>query len=109
MQANYNNIILDYVPGGCTGLHQPCDVGIQRPFKHSMKRSYHESVITEMLEKIEKDSPVLTIDKSIATLRMRSVTWLWNAYNAINKPDLIKKVNIFRDCEMTLTIFDPYG
>jgi hypothetical protein len=22
-------IILDFVPGGCTGVHQPCDVGIQ--------------------------------------------------------------------------------
>ena len=98
MQTNFNNIILNYVPGGCTGLHQPCDVGIQRPFKHSIKRSYHESVITEMLEKIEKDSPVLTVDKSIATLRNRSVTWLWNAFNAINKPDLIKKVNLFGDC-----------
>ena len=52
----------------CTGLHQPCDVGIQRPFKHSIKCSYHESVITEMLEKIEKDSPVLTVNKSIVTL-----------------------------------------
>jgi hypothetical protein len=29
MLANYTNIILDFVPGGCTGLHQPCNVGIQ--------------------------------------------------------------------------------
>jgi hypothetical protein len=54
MSQNHNNIILDYVPGGCTGLHQPCDVGMQRPFKHSVKRSYHESIIQDMLRRIEK-------------------------------------------------------
>jgi hypothetical protein len=30
-------IILDYVPGGCTSIHQPSDVGIQQPFKLSAK------------------------------------------------------------------------
>jgi hypothetical protein len=39
MKANHPNIILDYIPGGCTGIAQPCDVGIQRPFKLSVKRS----------------------------------------------------------------------
>ena len=31
METNFTNIILNYVPGGCTGLHQPCDVGIRAP------------------------------------------------------------------------------
>lgn len=29
MSTNHPNILLDYVPGGCTGVAQPCDVGIQ--------------------------------------------------------------------------------
>ncbi len=29
MHTNHPNIIVDFVPGGCTGVHQPCDVGIQ--------------------------------------------------------------------------------
>jgi hypothetical protein len=29
MKTNHPNIILDFVPGGCTGLWQACDVGIQ--------------------------------------------------------------------------------
>lgn len=29
MCVNHPNIILDFIPGGCTGVHQPCDVGIQ--------------------------------------------------------------------------------
>jgi hypothetical protein len=37
MKGNHPTIIVDFVPGGCTGVHQPCDVGIQRPFKLSTK------------------------------------------------------------------------
>jgi hypothetical protein len=92
MLANYTNIILDFVPGGCTGLHQPCDVGIQRPFKHSVKRSYHESVVEEMLKRMNEDLPFLTVDKRIKVLRDRSVKWLWNAYQVINNKELVKKV-----------------
>jgi hypothetical protein len=45
MKTRYPNIIVDFVPGGCTGVWQACDVGIQRIFKHSLKRSYHEDVV----------------------------------------------------------------
>jgi hypothetical protein len=37
MRTHHPTIILDYVPGGCTGVLQPCDVGIQRPLKLSIK------------------------------------------------------------------------
>lgn len=39
MKKNYPWIIINYVPGGCTRLAQPCDVGIQRPLKHAMRRT----------------------------------------------------------------------
>jgi hypothetical protein len=29
MSAKHPTIIVDFVPGGCTGVAQPCDVGIQ--------------------------------------------------------------------------------
>ena len=28
MRTHHPTIILNYVPGGCTGIHQPCNVGI---------------------------------------------------------------------------------
>src|ERR1700678_2935326 len=92
MRQNHNNIIVDYIPGGFTGLHQPTDVGMQRPFKHSVKRSYHKSIVQDMLRRIEKKEPVLTVDKRIKTVRDQSVTWLWNAYNVVNDKALVKKV-----------------
>jgi hypothetical protein len=30
MKKTHPNIILHYVPAGCTGVFQPCDVGIQQ-------------------------------------------------------------------------------
>jgi hypothetical protein len=44
MHKNHPNILLDYMPGGCTGVHQPCNVGIQRPLKLSIRKLYHEDM-----------------------------------------------------------------
>ena len=35
LNTNYDWITYLYVPGNCTGIAQPCDVGIQRPFKQT--------------------------------------------------------------------------
>jgi hypothetical protein len=93
MKGNHPTIILDFVPGGCTSVHQPCDVGIQRPFKSSTKRLYHEDVVQEMLDQLNKDSENLTLDNRILVLRNRSVGWLWNAFQAVNKKELVQKVS----------------
>ncbi|KAF8220800.1 hypothetical protein L208DRAFT_1331743, partial [Tricholoma matsutake] len=62
-------IILNFIPGGCTGVAQPCDVGIQWPWKLSIKRSYHEDIISEILDKAQtKDEPI-TLDSQLPMLR----------------------------------------
>ena len=93
MKGNHPNIILDYVPGGCTGVAQPCDVGIQRPLKLSMKRTYHEDIITEVLKQIDAKSEVINIDSRLPTLRDQSTHWIWNAYKVISNKALVKKVS----------------
>lgn len=92
MKSFHPNIILDFVPGGCTGVGQPCDVGIQRPLKLSMKRTYHEDIVSEVLEQIDTKSEVITIDSRLSTLRDRSTRWIWKAYKAISNEALVKKV-----------------
>jgi len=84
MEGNHPNIILNYVPGGCTGAVQPCDVGIQRPLKLSMKRIYHENSVTEVLEQIDAKSEHININSRLPTLRDRSTRWIGNAYQAIS-------------------------
>jgi hypothetical protein len=92
MKGHHSNIILDFVPGGCTPVWQACDVGIQQIFKHSLKRSYHEDVIAAILKQIDNDINVIQIDKKLGILRDQSVSWLWKAYQTLNKPEIMKKV-----------------
>jgi hypothetical protein len=69
MKGNHPFIIVDFVPGGCTGVHQPCDVGIQHPFKSLTKQSYHEDIVKEMLAQLNKDPENLMIDNHILVLQ----------------------------------------
>ena len=93
MHAHHPTIILDYVPGGCTGIHQPCDVGIQRPLKLSIKRSYHEDVVQELMLQAKNGNSTPMLKEGIKDLRDRTPRWLWNAYNALNNKELIQKVS----------------
>jgi hypothetical protein len=90
MKDHHPDIILDYVPGGCTGVFQPCNVGIQCPFKLLIKKTYHNDVIEEILA--QEGKRVITINKEVGVLRDRSVCWLWNAFSIVNHPELVKKV-----------------
>ncbi|KAF8239302.1 hypothetical protein L208DRAFT_1238120, partial [Tricholoma matsutake] len=97
IRDKHPTILIDFIPGGCTGIHQPCDVGIQCPLKLSLKHSYHEDVINQFLtqfdEKQDGDLEALIFNKTLGMLRDGSVQWLWNAFNAVNKPNLVKKVS----------------
>lgn len=94
MKKEHPTIIISFVPGNCTGVWQPLDVGIQRVLKQSMKRSAHKDIVDETM--VHLDSGVsleaFKLDTTLGTLRDRSVAWLLNAYHDINKKELILKV-----------------
>lgn len=92
MTTSHPLIILDFVLGGCTSVAQPCDVGIQRPFKHSIKRSYHKDVVSNILAQMDNGDDSMHIDTRLAVLRNASTRWLWNAYRALSNRELVKKV-----------------
>jgi hypothetical protein len=92
MRTHHPTIVLDFIPGSCTGVAQPCDVGIQRPFKLSIKQSYHEDVIQELLQQMNSGSKAkdeLTIETRLPILRDRSTGWLLSAFKAINHEALV--------------------
>jgi hypothetical protein len=97
MKTNHSDIILHYVPAGCTGVFQVCDVGIQRIFKHSLKRSYHVDVVADILGQVKAKVTRVEIDKCVEVWRDRSVRWLWNAYNTLNEEKTVKKA--FEMCQ----------
>lgn len=94
MAKTHPNIIIQFVPARMTGLFQPCDVGIQRIFKHSTRKSAHEDVVQEVLTKLKAgQSPeTLSVDAGVKTLRNRTVRWLWKAFTDLNHPGIVKKV-----------------
>ena len=93
MKANHPNIILDYIPDGCTSVAQPCDIGIQRPFKLSVKQSYHEDVVNEVTAQLKAKVDMVALDCHLPIMRDQSTHWLWNAYQALNVESLGKRVS----------------
>ncbi|PPR03038.1 hypothetical protein CVT26_004573 [Gymnopilus dilepis] len=91
--VHHSTIIVLFVPAGLTGLFQPCDVGFQRIFKHSLKLSAHNDVVHEVLDQLKAGKTVsdVKVDTTLAVLRDRTVNWLWTAFKALNKPETVKK------------------
>jgi hypothetical protein len=93
---NYPWIVILYIPGGCTGLFQACDVGIQRILKLAIRQASHADVVNETLGALEsgRAPEVIINDKSQRTPCNRSVNWIVQGYHAINKPEIVQKVSI---------------
>ena len=58
-----------------------------------MKKTYHEDIVSEVLEQIEAKSEVISIDSRVGTLRDHSMQWIWNTYKAINNKTLVEKIS----------------
>ena len=104
MRTNYPWILVRYVPGGCTGIFQPCDVGIQRILKHAMKKTALSHIVKETVAHLNnsKDPGTILLTKAVKVLRNRSVEWLVQGFKAINTPSNVKKV-----CPSCTTLCEP--
>ena len=71
MEEHFPWIILEYVPGGCTGLWQACDTQMQRILKLSVKRSQLEDSVDKCLTQLKKGvAPEKTVvDNTIGALQ----------------------------------------
>lgn len=65
-------LIADYVPPGCTGLFQPCDVGAQRPLEQAITRSQ------------------IAISTAVTVVQNRAPQCLAKAFQALNRPHIVK-------------------
>jgi hypothetical protein len=101
MYKEHPNILVDFVLGGCTGVAQPCDVGIQRPFKHITNQCFLEDVVKATLTQMDNGEGV-TFDDTLPMLRNASVYWLWKAYETLNKKELVQKVSDRKRIQMKL-------
>jgi hypothetical protein len=94
MKENYPWITLEFVVGGCTGIWQPCNTGIQRPLKLSIKHQQQEGITNEVLVQLEKGiAPEdVMFDLTLGHLCDCTVSWLVAAFHEINKPEIVLQV-----------------
>jgi hypothetical protein len=111
LSTHYDGITYLYVPANCTGIAQPCDIGIQHLFKLALRQAQHADIVDKTLRLLQDgvDPENIRLDTSIGTLRDRSVGWLVKAYNKINKPSIVKKVCIHLDLMRVAQIFAGMG
>ena len=93
MKENHANIIVIFVPGGCTGIWQPLDVGVQRVMKLSIKRSAHCDIVDEVSAQLASGTKDLRLDVTLGTLRDRAVGWVVNAIREISNKVLVCKAS----------------
>ncbi|KAF7333774.1 ATP-binding cassette sub-family A member 6 [Mycena venus] len=88
MKANHPNIILLFVPGSCTGVWQPLDVGIQHLLKMSIKCSAHRELVDEALGQIQAGKAIseIRLNTKVGVLRDRSVGWIVQAIHDVSDP-----------------------
>jgi hypothetical protein len=86
--------MLVYYLGGCTGILQPWDVGLQRVFKHYVKTAAMEYLSDEVERMVCAGLPLKKICLGITfdTLRDETPGWLLFAYEHVFQNNgLIKK------------------
>jgi hypothetical protein len=98
MATMYPWIIIQYIPGGCTGLFQACDVGLQRILKLAIRHASHIDIVQETVAALEDGTAPEDIvnDHTLKTLRDRSLNWILAGYDAINQAQVVQKVCDFQ-------------
>ncbi|TFK78105.1 hypothetical protein K466DRAFT_462617, partial [Polyporus arcularius HHB13444] len=83
IRRTHPEIIIIFVLGGCTGIAQPADVGLQRLFKHHVKRSATDFVVTRAMQELAAGVKPedIKLPTKLPVLRNASIAWLLDAYN----------------------------
>jgi hypothetical protein len=70
MKETHPSIIISFVPGNCTGIWKPLDVGIQQVLKQSIKRLTHKDIVNETMAHVDYRKPLKTfkLDTTLGTL-----------------------------------------
>ena len=80
MRTNHPWILVHYVPGGCTGIFQPCDVGIQRILKLAMQRTALSLTLSRRLSRTSTKTRTLELSslrKEFANFETVLLNGLW--------------------------------
>lgn len=87
MKNDQSHIILIYVPANCTGVFKPCDVLLQRLFKHSVRKSVSKSFRDFVIDQLKngiKDTEICLPTK-LGSLRDATPQYCVTAVDLLNK------------------------
>lgn len=109
--------IVLFVPANTTSVCQPCDVGLQRPIKHELRRQHMTTAIMETCDQLRVHSPEnVRLKVTLGHLRNQTPRWLHNTYQVVQKTDAVKlswarscRTGIFNLSYETLTGVDVWN
>jgi hypothetical protein len=108
MATQHPRIKLVFIPGGCTGEAQPCDVFIQRPFKSALLQQFSQWAANQVMIAIESGTPAteVKLDFSIGNLRDQSCKWIMAAWNKLQGMKSHMEAGWKEKCNITSRVFD---
>lgn len=81
-----------FVAANTTSVNQPCDVGLQRPVKHELRRQHMATAILETSAQLQSRLPgQVKLDTSLPHLRNQTPRWLYNTYNIVDQTDAAER------------------
>ena len=81
--------LVDFGPGRCTGITQPCDASVQAPYQSALLEDVEMSTLTQ----IEKHANRITINDRIPILCNTSVWRIWPASQALKQMEMVQEVS----------------
>ncbi len=90
IKTEHPEIVVLYIPTGCICLFQPCDVGLQRLFKHTVKQLASQFFGNHVQRKRINGTTHedICLPTKIGVLRDATLFWIMNAIQYLNTPPL---------------------
>jgi hypothetical protein len=87
-----NNIHVVFVPASCTDRLQPLDLGINAPFKQSMKTFFEDFYASKVAEQLKHNTiKDVQIDMKLYTIKPLHAKWITKTFDDLApKQELIK-------------------
>lgn len=79
--------IVMFVPANTTSVCQPCDVSLQRPVKHELRRQHMATAVLETSAQLERGflPGQVKLDISLPHLRNQTPRWLYNTHKIVSE------------------------
>jgi len=94
MKTEFPLIKLVFVPAGCTGIAQPCDVFVQRPFKHAILREFSNWAADSVAQALKNPNCTpddVKLDVTAKSLRSLGCNWVLKAWNTVKSMEKTMK------------------